>query len=68
VAAWRAEGAWAGLITFALMGFADAYWALRFAWAEPAQVGLALAAALVALYLFGWNRIYQRAVRARYAT
>lgn len=67
VAAWRAEGAWAGLITFALMGFADAYWALRFAWAEPAQVGLALAAALVALYLFGWNRIYQRAVRARYA-
>lgn len=57
VAAWRAEGPWIGLGTFALMGFAELYWAWRFVASSP---WLALAATLVVVYVFGWRRLYRR--------
>ncbi|MBV7456219.1 WG repeat-containing protein [Acidovorax sp. sif1233] len=60
VAAWRAEGAWIGLGTFALMGFSELYWAWRFVFASPQSPWLAVAAALVVVYLFGWRRLYRR--------
>jgi hypothetical protein len=60
VAAWRAEGAWIGLGTFALMGFSELYWAWRFVFASPQNPWLAVAAALVVAYLFGWRRLYRR--------
>ena len=60
VAAWRAEGPWIGLLSFALMGFSDAYWAWRFAFAAPVHFGLALTAAVVVLYVFAWRRLYRR--------
>ncbi len=64
VGAWRAEGPWIGLATFALMGFSDLYWAWRFAFSAPYAPGLAAAAALVAVYAFGWRRMYGRIGRA----
>lgn len=64
VGAWRAEGPWVGLGTFALMGFADLYWAWRFAWASPASPGLAVGALVVVAYVFGWRWLYGRAGRA----
>ncbi|KQO26637.1 hypothetical protein ASF11_02835 [Acidovorax sp. Leaf76] len=60
VAAWRAEGPWIGLLTFALMGFADAYWAWRFLFATPASAALAVTAIVVVVYVFGWRRLYRR--------
>lgn len=60
VGAWRAEGPWVGLGTLALMGFADAYWAWRFALATPYAPGLAAAALLVVVYAFGWRWLYRR--------
>ena len=60
VAAWRAEGPWMGLLTFALMGFADAYWAWRFLFATPASAALAVTAIVVVVYVFGWRRLYRR--------
>lgn len=60
VAAWRAEGPWAGLLSFALMGLADAYWAWRFAFVTPPHWGLAVAAAAVVLYVFAWRRLFRR--------
>ena len=60
VAAWRAEGPWIGLISFALMGWSDAYWAWRWAWAETPQWALATAALAVVLYVFAWRRLYRR--------
>jgi hypothetical protein len=68
-AAWRAEGAGAGLATFVLVGFADAYWAWRFAFDSPAEAGLAwaalatLAACAAVLCLVGWNSVHRRATR-----
>ena len=60
VAAWRAEGPWIGLGTFALMGFAELYWAWRFVASSPWSPWLALAATLVVVYVFGWRRLYRR--------
>lgn len=60
VAAWRAEGPWIGLGTFALMGFAELYWAWRFVASSPWSPWLTLAAALVVVYVFGWSRLYRR--------
>ncbi|MFN7152319.1 MAG: WG repeat-containing protein [Acidovorax sp.] len=60
VGAWRAEGPWVGLGTFALMGFADAYWAWRFALSTPHAPALAAAAMLVVAYAFGWRWLYAR--------
>jgi hypothetical protein len=60
VGAWRAEGPWVGLATFALMGFADVYWTWRFALATPYAPALAAAALLVVLYAFGWRWLYKR--------
>jgi hypothetical protein len=60
VGAWRAEGPWVGLGTFALMGFADAYWAWRFALSAPYAPALAAAALLVVVYAFGWRWLYGR--------
>ncbi|MFN4121055.1 WG repeat-containing protein [Acidovorax sp.] len=64
VGAWRAEGPWVGLATFALMGFADMYWAWRFVFSAPYAPGLAAAAVLVVLYVFGWRWMYGRIGRA----
>ena len=64
VGAWRAEGPWVGLGTFALMGFADAYWAWRFAWTSPSSPALAVAALIVVAYVFGWRQLYGRVARA----
>ena len=60
VAAWRAEGPWVGLLSFALMGLSDAYWAWRFAWTAPPHWGLAVAATAVVLYVFAWRRLFRR--------
>jgi len=60
VAAWRAEGPWIGLATFALMGFSELYWAWRFVASSPWSPWLALVAALVVAYVFGWRRLYHR--------
>jgi len=68
VAAWRAEGPWMGLLTFALMGFADAYWAWRFLFATPASIALAVTAIVVVVYVFGWRRLYRRVGLALAAT
>ena len=64
VGAWRAEGPWLGLATFALMGFSDLYWAWRFAFSAPYAPSLAAAAALVAMYALGWRWMYGRIGRA----
>lgn len=64
VGAWRAEGPWVGLATFALMGFSDLYWAWRFGFSAPSAPGLAAAAVLVAVYAFGWRWMYGRIGRA----
>ena len=60
VAAWRAEGPWVGLLSFALIGLSDAYWAWRLAFQDPRQWGLALTAAAVVLYVVAWRRLYRR--------
>lgn len=60
LAAWRAEGLWAGLGTLVFMGFAELYWAWRFAFQAPENLALAAAAAGVVLYLFVWCVVYRR--------
>jgi hypothetical protein len=60
VAAWRAEGAWVGLATFALMGFSELYWACRFVASSPWSPWLGVVAVLVVAYVFGWRRLYRR--------
>ncbi|MBD9392762.1 WG repeat-containing protein [Acidovorax sp. ACV01] len=64
VAAWRAEGPWIGLGTFALMGFSELYWAWRFVASSPWSPWLAITAALVVVYVFGWRRLYRRVGQA----
>lgn len=63
VAVWLAEGPEAGLGTFVLVGFADAYWAWQFAW-EATRPSLTLAASAVVLYLVVWCPLYRKAGRA----
>ena len=63
VAVWLAEGPEAGLGTFVLVGFADAYWAWQFAW-EANRPSLTLAASAVVLYLVVWCPLYRKAGRA----
>lgn len=60
LAAWRAEGLWAGLGTLVFMGFAELYWAWRFVFQTPESLALAAAAMGVVLYLFVWCVVYRR--------
>lgn len=60
LAAWREEGLWAGLGTLVFMGFAELYWAWRFAFHTPESLALAAAALAVVLYLFVWCVVYRR--------
>ncbi len=64
IGAWRAEGPWVGLGTFVLAGFADVYWAWRFAFSAPYAPGLAAAAVLVVAYVLGWRWMFGRIGRA----
>lgn len=64
VGAWRAEGAWAGLASFTLLGLSELYWAWRFVWAEPARPLLGATAAFVAAYVLCWWPLYRRAGQA----
>ena len=64
VGAWRAEGAYAGLVSFTLLGFSELYWAWRFVWTEPARPWLGATAALVAAYVLVWWPLYRKAGRA----
>ena len=57
------RGPEAGLGTFVLVGFADAYWAWQFAW-EATRPSLTLAASAVVLYLVVWCPLYRKAGRA----
>ncbi len=65
VGAWRAEGAWAGLASFTLLGFSELYWAWRFVWTEPARPLLGTTAAFVATYVLCWWPLYRKAGRAQ---
>lgn len=58
--AWRAEGPWVGLGTFALMGFSELYWAWRFVFSTPFRPGLGVACLVVMLYVFAWRWMYRR--------
>lgn len=60
VGAWRAEGPWVGLGTFALMGFSELYWAWRFVFSTPFRPGLGVACLVVMLYVFAWRWMYTR--------
>jgi hypothetical protein len=60
VGAWRAEGPWVGLGTFALMGFSELYWAWRFFFSTPFRPGLGVACLVVLLYVFAWRWMYRR--------
>lgn len=60
VGAWRAEGPWVGLGTFALMGFSELYWAWRFLFSTPSRPGLGAACLVVMLYVFAWRWMYRR--------
>lgn len=60
VGAWRAEGPWVGLGTFALMGFSELYWAWRFVFSTPFRPALGVACLVVVLYLFVWHRLYRK--------
>ena len=60
VGAWRAEGPWVGLGTFALMGFSELYWAWRFFFSTPFRPGLGVACLVVMLYVFAWRWMYRR--------
>lgn len=60
VGAWRAEGPWVGLGTFALMGFSEFYWAWRFFFSTPFRPGLGVACLVVLLYVFAWRWMYRR--------
>jgi hypothetical protein len=60
VGAWRAEGFWAGLGTFVLMGLSDLYWAWRFVFSTPYSPGLGVACGVVLVYLFAWRGLYRR--------
>jgi hypothetical protein len=60
VGAWRAEGPWVGLGTFALMGFSELYWAWRFLFSTPFRPGLGAACLVVMLYVFVWRWMYRR--------
>jgi len=60
VGAWRAEGPWVGLGTFALMGFSELYWAWRFVFSTPFRPGLGVACLVVMLYVFAWRWMYRR--------
>ncbi|MCZ8092737.1 MAG: WG repeat-containing protein, partial [Acidovorax sp.] len=64
VGAWRAEGAYAGLASFTLLGFSELYWAWRFVWTEPARPLLGTTAALVAAYVLCWWPLYRKAGQA----
>ena len=64
VGAWRAEGAYAGLVSFTLLGFSELYWAWRFVWTEPTRPWLGATAALVAAYVLVWWPLYRKPGRA----
>jgi WG containing repeat len=64
VAAWKAEGVWIGLLTAALMGFSELYWAWRFLFETPVQWGLGVTAILVIAYTFVFKPIHTKVAMA----